>query len=166
MTRDSLHRHAPDSQERLTPLVHTAQNRCFGCGPANPVGLHLEFSLAEDLAVICDASIADTYEGPQGYLHGGIIATLLDETMSKAVRAHNMVAMTRHMEVDYRRPVPSQTPMRLVGRLVRSESRKHWVEASILDAHGTALAHSKGLFIEVKPRHERVALTGEPTPHG
>ena len=34
--------------EKLTPLAHTAHNRCFGCGPANPAGLHLEFLLAED----------------------------------------------------------------------------------------------------------------------
>src|SRR5436305_10603226 len=93
---------------RLTPLAHTAHNRCFGCGPANPAGLHLEFLLAEDQSVVCLTTIPDTFEGPRTYLHGGIIATLLDETMSKAIRAHNLVAMTRHMEVDYRRPVPSR----------------------------------------------------------
>lgn len=151
---------------KLTPLPHTAQNRCFGCGAANPVGLHLEFMLAEDGRVVCDATIPDTFEGPRGYLHGGIIATLLDETMSKAVRSHNVVGMTRHMEVDYRRPVPSCTRIRLEGRLYHHEGRKHWAEASILGERNTVLAHSKGLFIEVRPRHEQVILTGEPTPHG
>ena len=92
---------------KLAPLPHTAQNRCFGCGPANPVGLHLEFMLAEDGTVVCLASVPDTFEGPRGFVHGGIIATLLDETMSKAVRSHNVVGMTRHMEVDYNSPVPS-----------------------------------------------------------
>ena len=166
MTRDALHKHAQGIEEKLKPLAHTAQNRCFGCGPANPFGLQLEFLLAEDLAVICDIAVPDTYEGPRGYVHGGIIATLLDETMSKAVRAHNVVAMTRHMEVDYRRPVPSLAKVRLVGRLMRNEGRKQWVEASILDAQGTTLAHGKGLFIEVKPRQEKVVLSGEATPHG
>ena len=154
------------SSENLTPLAHTAQNRCFGCGQANPAGLQLEFMLADDGTVVCQASIADTYEGPKGYVHGGIIATLLDETMSKAVRSHNVVGMTRHMEVDYKRPVPSCSPIRLVGRVARSEGRKHWAESSILDAEGTVLAHAKGLFIEVRPRHEHVKPTGEPTPHG
>lgn len=152
--------------EKLTPLAHTAQNRCFGYGPANPAGLHLEFMLAEDGSVMCTASIADTFEGPRGYLHGGIIATLLDETMSKAVRATNVVGMTRHMEVDYKRPVPSCAPIRLEGRVYHHEGRKHWAEASILDEAGGVFAHGKGLFIEVRPRHERVVLTGEPTPHG
>lgn len=156
----------PARNEALTPLAHTAQNRCFGCGEANPIGLHLEFSLAADGSVVCDTVVADTYEGPKGYVHGGIIATLLDETMSKAVRSHNVVAMTRHMEVDYRRPVPSGSPIRLTGRVVRSDARKHWVEAAILDSEEKALAQGNGLFIEVKPRQERVALAGEPSPHG
>ncbi len=154
------------SSENLTPLAHTAQNRCFGCGQANPIGLHLEFMLADDGAVVSLASIPDTYEGPRAYVHGGIIATLLDETMSKAVRSHNVVGMTRHMEVDYMRPVPSGVPIRLEGRVYHHEGRKHWAEAHILNAEGTVLAHSKGLFIEMRPRHEQVALTGEPTPHG
>jgi acyl-coenzyme A thioesterase PaaI-like protein len=86
--------------------------------------------------------------------------------MSKAVRSHNIVGMTRHMEVDYKRPVPSCTPIRMEGRVLRSEGRKHWAESAILDADGKVLAQGKGLFIEVRPRHEHVALTGEPTPHG
>ena len=140
------------TSENLTPLAHAAQNRCFGCGQANPSGLHLEFLLAEDSSVVCLASVPDTFEGPPGYLHGGIIATLLDEAMSKSVRARGFTAMTRHMEVDYLRPVPSSTPIRLEGHVTRNEGRKHWTEARILDAERTVLAIGKGLFIEVRPR--------------
>jgi uncharacterized protein (TIGR00369 family) len=140
------------TSENLTPLAHAAQNRCFGCGQANPTGLHLEFLLAEDSSVVCLASVPDTFEGPPGYLHGGIIATLLDEAMSKSVRARGFTAMTRHMEVDYLRPVPSSTPIRLEGHVTRNEGRKHWTEARILDAERTVLAIGKGLFIEVRPR--------------
>ncbi len=137
------------AHENLTPMAHGAQNRCFGCGQANPVGLHLEFFLAEDSAVVSFATIADTYEGPPGYLHGGIIATLLDEAMSKAVRACGLVAMTRRLEVDYLRPVPSGSPIRIEGRVVRGDGRKHWTEARILDANGVVIAEGKGLFIEI-----------------
>jgi uncharacterized protein (TIGR00369 family) len=138
--------------DNLTPLAHAAQNRCFGCGRANPGGLHLEFLLAADHSVVSLPLISDAFEGPTGYLHGGIIATLLDETMSKAVRARGFTAMTRHMEVDYLRPVPSCAALRLEGRITRNEGRKHWAEARVLDSKGTALAEGKGLFIEVRPR--------------
>jgi len=96
--------------------------------------------------------VPDTYEGPPGYLHGGIIATLLDEAMSKAVRARGPSAMTRQMEVDYHRPVHSGTPIRMEGRILRSEGRKHWTAARILNATGHLLAEAKGLFIEVRAR--------------
>ena len=142
------------SSENLTPMAHAAQNRCFGCGKANPIGLHLEFLLAEDNSVVCLAAVPDSFVGPVGSVHGGIIATLIDETMSKAVRAHGIVAMTRQMEIDYLRPVPSCAPIRLEGRVVRSEARKHWTEAKVLNAEGTTLAHGKGLFIEVRPRQK------------
>ena len=131
-------------------MAHKAQNRCFGCGPANPGGLHLEFLLAEDGSVVCLPTIPDRFEGPVGYLHGGIIATLLDEAMSKSVRARGLTAMTRQMEINYLRPVHSEAPIRVEGRLIRSEGRKHWSEARIIDARGHALADGKGLFIEVR----------------
>jgi len=137
--------------DNLTPLAHAAQNRCFGCGEANEAGLQLRFLLAQDGTVVCPVSVPVRFEGHPGYLHGGIIATLLDETMSKAVRARGLTAMTRHLEIDYRRPVPSAVPIRMEGRIGRSEGRKHWVEAWILDDEGATLAHSKGLFVEVRP---------------
>jgi uncharacterized protein (TIGR00369 family) len=138
--------------ETLTPMAHVPGNRCFGCGPANPTGLHLEFLLAEDKSVVCLVIVPEAFTGHPGYLHGGIIATLLDEIMSKSVRACGFTSMTRHMEVDYRRPVPSCAPLRLEGRVVRSEGRKHWTEAKILDAEGAALAQGKGLFIDVSTK--------------
>ena len=139
--------------EKLTPMPHTAQNRCFGCGPASEIGLHLEFLIAEDGAVVCLPTIADSFEGPPGYLHGGIIATLLDEAMSKSVRARGLKAVTGRMEIYYRRPVRSASPIRMEGRLLRSEGRKHWTEARILDARGHMLAEAKGIFIEIGGGH-------------
>jgi uncharacterized protein (TIGR00369 family) len=137
-------------------MVHAAQNRCFGCGPANASGLHLEFLLAADGSVVALPTIPDTFEGPHGYLHGGVIATLLDEAMSKAVRARGLTAMTRQIEVEYLRPVPSATPIRIEGHVVRDEGRKHWTEARILNAKGSTLATSKGLFVEVHASRKSV----------
>lgn len=153
-----LHSHEP-----LTPLAHSAHNRCFGCGPANATGLRLEFLIASDGAVVSLPVVPDTFEGHPGYLHGGIIATLLDEAMSKAVRALGQPSMTRKMEVEYLRPVPSGAPLRIEGRVVRSEGRKHWAEAVIVNAEETALARAKGLFIEVQPKaKKRAARDGRP----
>ncbi len=131
-------------------MVHMAQNRCFGCGQANPTGLHLEFMIAEDGSVVCLTTIASSFEGPSGFLHGGIIATMLDEAMSKSMRAKGLTTMTRQMEVEYLRPIHSGAPIRVEARMVRSEARKHWSEARILSPRGHVLAEGKGLFVEVR----------------
>jgi uncharacterized protein (TIGR00369 family) len=145
-----LHSHGP-----LTTFAHTAHNRCFGCGQANVNGLRLEFLLAPDGAVVSLPVVADAFEGHPGFLHGGIIATLLDEAMSKAVRALGRPSMTRKMEVDYLRPVPSGTPLRIEGRVVRNEGRKHWAEAVVVNEEETALARGQGLFIEIPPKAKK-----------
>jgi uncharacterized protein (TIGR00369 family) len=138
-----------DVPQSLEPLYHGAQNHCFGCGEVNSAGLHLKFSVASDHTVICDAEVSNNYEGPPGYLHGGIIATLLDEAMSKANRARGVTAMTRQMQVEYLHPVHSNSPIRIEGRVTRSEGRKHWTEAHIQNASGKVLAKATGLFISI-----------------
>jgi uncharacterized protein (TIGR00369 family) len=143
------------SHQQLTPFTHSTHNSCFGCGQANAAGLRLEFQLAADGAVVSLPIVPEAFEGYPGYLHGGIIATLLDEAMSKAVRALGRPSLTAKMEITYRRPVPSGTSLRLEGRVVRSEGRKHWAEAVIADADEHVLAHSKGLFIESQPKAKK-----------
>jgi uncharacterized protein (TIGR00369 family) len=149
------------SKEHLKPIVHAGPNRCFACGAGNPAGLHLEFLTAPDGSVVSFPAVNENFEGYPGYLHGGIIATLLDEAMSKAIRALNQSAMTRKMEIDYRRPGPGNVQIRVVGRIVRSEDRKYFTEASILNSRGTVLAHGKGLFIQALPMSK-----GTGQPHG
>jgi len=141
------------SDEKLTPMANTALNRCFGCGQANDSGLRLEFFLAEDGSVVCPTTIPKKYEGPPDYVHGGIIATLLDEVMGKTVRALGLTSLTSQLEIVYHSPVHSGMPIRLEGRRVRSEGRKHWTEARILNVKGRVLAEGKGLFVEVRGEH-------------
>jgi uncharacterized protein (TIGR00369 family) len=135
--------------EQLERFPHAASNRCFGCGSANASGLQLDFFRASDGSVVATPTIPGTFDGHPGYLHGGIIATLLDEAMSKSVRALGKSAMTRKLEVDYQRPVPSDAPLHLVGRVTRSDGRKHWAEASLANSEGVMLAKSTGVFIEI-----------------
>lgn len=137
--------------ERLKPLIHGAQNRCFGCGPQNPDGLQLQFALDEEnQTVVCAVEVPARFEGPPQYVHGGIISTMLDEAMSKAVRVRGLTALTSRLEIDLRRPVLSGHTVRIEGRWLRSEGRKHWTEGRILDQKGTLLASACGTFVEVR----------------
>lgn len=143
----------------LTPLAHGALNHCFGCGLNNPSGLRLRFFVDQDGAIVCHTRLARRFAGPPGHAHGGIIATLLDEAMSKANRARNILAMTRHLEIDYLRPVPLAVPLTLTARHTESHGRRHYIEASIADASGQILATGKAVFVAINPDH----LTRKPT---
>ena len=135
-------------------------NHCFGCGPANPQGLHLIFTTDTSdpnaITATCHFQLDRMHEGPPGYIHGGIVAALLDEAMSKLNRPLNVLAMTRHMEVDYLRPVPLYQPLVLVARHLNRATkpdgtldRKIFHQAEIQRPDGTVLARSKGLFIAI-----------------
>jgi uncharacterized protein (TIGR00369 family) len=133
----------------LTPLSHGSPHHCFGCGETNKSGLRLKFFVDDDQQVVSTVRLARRFEGPPGHAHGGIIATLLDEAMSKANRQHGIVAMTRQMEIDYLRPVPLQTPLTLTARRTAHQGRQNHCEAEIANASGTILARGKALFIAI-----------------
>ena len=137
------------SEKSLRPLPHSASNHSFGCGQANRTGLRLRFFVDEEGSVVSRFKAPRRFEGPPGYMHGGAIATLMDEAMSKACRARNVVAMTRQMEVEYLRPVPLGEPLVLEGTHVRHDRRKHSCEASVKLSDGTVLARARGIFIAI-----------------
>ena len=146
----------PPAPGLLQPLAHGALQRCFGCGQQNRTGLRLRFFLDETGQVVSTVKLAGRFEGPPGHAHGGIVATLLDEAMSKANRAQQVVAMTRHMEVDYRKPVPLRTALTLTARHLRQDGRKHFCEAEIASASGEVMARAQALFIAIDPSKFRL----------
>ena len=151
--------HAPLSSQ-FSAMLPARTNHCFGCGPANREGLRLKF-FAEgvDDRAVCRVQIPHRYEGPPGHLHGGIIATLLDEAMGKANKLAGVIAMTRTMEVEYLRPVPLKKTLVIEGWGVKREGRKHWNAAEIRSEGGEVLARSTGLFIAIGTASALAALT-------
>ena len=134
------------------PTIDEQAGHCFGCGPANPEGLHLVFTLdPETQTSTALVNLTRIYEGPPGHIHGGIIATLMDEAMSKLNRPLGVIAMTRHMEVDYLRPSPLGHELVLRGHHVRREGRKLFHEAELKTSDGILLAKAKGVFIVLDP---------------
>src|ERR1700710_1998142 len=91
--------HLPTSHKTIDEQA----SHCFGCSQINLVGLQLIFIIAteDEITATATVNLTRNHEGPPGYLHGGIIATLMDEAMSKLNRPLNVLAMTRKLEVDY-----------------------------------------------------------------
>jgi uncharacterized protein (TIGR00369 family) len=128
------------------------KNHCFVCGPDNPDGMHLQFTLDEERQIfVCHFNLDARYTGPPGHCHGGIIASILDDAMGKVNKLRHVVALTKEMTVEYIQPVPLHKPLRVEGREVEVHGRRHVNAAEILNEKDEVLARSRGTFIAIDP---------------
>ncbi len=78
---------------------------CFGCSKRNPIGLHLSFQM-EDGEVRAPFTPEAEHQGWPGFMHGGLVATMLDEAMGWVTMSHGIWAVTGKINVRYREPIP------------------------------------------------------------
>ena len=86
-----------------------------------------------------------------GYVHGGIIATVLDEVMGKVSRFRNVRAVTAELNVEYLRPVPVDRMLRVEGFETGMVRAQHLIQGEIWDAASNQfLARAKGRFVTLR----------------
>jgi uncharacterized protein (TIGR00369 family) len=128
----------------------TEPNPCFGCGDANPRGMHLEFDRDEERQrVVGRFRLGPEYQGGTGFIHGGIIALVLDEVMSKVSRFFDLRSVTAELSVDYLKPVRVDEELWVEGFATRREGRQLYYEGEIRNAAGVMLARGRGRFVVV-----------------
>jgi uncharacterized protein (TIGR00369 family) len=128
------------------------ENPCFGCGPANARGMRLQFETdTERQRIVGRFRIGPEYQGGHGFIHGGIIATVLDEVMSKVSRLSDVRTVTAELNVEYLKPVPVDAELVVEGFLVRRDGRQLYHRGEIRDASGALLARGHGRFVVVDP---------------
>lgn len=108
----------PDAHEPLGRQPNS--HGCFICGLTNPIGLKIVFHQdREQMQVRAHLTVSECYRSYPGVVHGGIVATILDETSGRALIVHsgdvNDFFVTAKMEVRYRRATPTDTPLLAVG---------------------------------------------------
>ncbi|WP_027717690.1 PaaI family thioesterase [Desulfovirgula thermocuniculi] len=120
---------------------------CFACSPHNPIGLHLEFT---DEGGVCRAFFTpgEEHQGWTGYLHGGLIATLLDEAMAQWLWRRGVGAMTAEMLSRFSYPVPVGVRVTVEAELVAHKGRLWELTARVILPGGRVAARAKGKFLE------------------
>jgi acyl-coenzyme A thioesterase PaaI-like protein len=121
---------------------------CFVCGDEHPEGLRIRFFRDGENAV-ADCIAEPKYQGYKGIYHGGLVATLLDEIMAKAVLAIQRYAMTAEMTCRFKKAVPVGEKLRLTGRITGRRGRLFETAAEITGADGTVYATATGKYLEV-----------------
>ena len=127
--------------------------RCFACGKNNPIGLKLEwFNDYENKQIETTFTLSDDYCSYPGTVHGGIIATILDETSGRAIlldNDFNRLMVTLKMEVVYKHNTPTNTPLKVVGRVIRDGGSRAQVEGEIILPDGTVSAKCTSLLFKI-----------------
>jgi acyl-coenzyme A thioesterase PaaI-like protein len=125
---------------------------CFICGLENPVGLKLRLFQVEPGVIETAYTAPDHFQGYPGVLHGGIVATILDEVSGRAQMgdpSKPRFMFTGKLEVKYRKNVPTGKPLKIIGRAGKTKGKMAESWAGIYDQDGTLLAEATTLLIDV-----------------
>ncbi|MBV9008954.1 MAG: PaaI family thioesterase [Verrucomicrobia bacterium] len=140
--------------------TYAPNNACYGCGPANPEGVHVRSFVKGD-EVVAEWMSQQKYEAFPGVLNGGIIGTLLDchcnwtaawHLMKKAGADHPPCTVTAEYSIKLLRPTPTAGPVHLSARPVELSTDRAVIEGA-LSANGKVCATCRGTFVAVKEGH-------------
>src|SRR5580693_5633359 len=136
-------------------LKPNPENICFGCGAANLRGMLLTFE-QDDAAqrIRGNFRLGAEYQGGPGFIHGGIIATVLDEVMGKVCRFRGVRAVTAELAVEYLKPVPVDVDLLIESYELEINGRNLKIVGEIRDGTGQLLARGRGRFVIIGQKQQ------------
>lgn len=147
-------------QAKSLQETYSPNSICFGCGPANGKGLHIN-SYPENGEVVAEWRAEPHHQAFPGMLNGGIIGALLDchsnwaaayFLMKNNAKTTPDCTVTADFHVKLLRPTPSDALINLRARVVESTLKKAIVEAELI-ANEKICATCRGTFVAVKEGH-------------
>ena len=139
------------------PREPPSRRPCRRTGPASapsswPVFLGLDISYADETCVV-EFEIRDFMFNPQGSLHGGVIATVLDISMGHLLQRTDGAGMTLEMKTQYLRPVTSGR-VRCEARFLKRGRSVNYLESRMSDANGKLAAVATSTWQLLPPRRD------------
>ena len=150
----------------LTELPHTAG--CLVCGRDNPHGLHLNLHVDPQTGIVSTDFIPrPEHIGFEGIIHGGILATVLDEIMVWAATwAGQKFCVCGELNVRYRKNVAVGSLLKIEAKIHAMRSRLIETTGSITDASGVLYTTATGKYVPVSPqRNAQFVATLVPEPN-
>lgn len=128
---------------------------CFVCGINNPIGLGLTFYELGPGEIVAEPTVSEDFQGYPGVVHGGIVACMLDEAAGRAflVGDHNHFKLTAKLEIRYRKPVPTNQPLRLLGRVVNQRGKVAFAHAEIELPDGSIASEAEAVLVDLPDNH-------------
>ncbi len=121
---------------------------CFGCGATNPIGIHVAAFERVDGGISAVFTPLPEHRGFEGLLHGGIIATALDEMLGwTAMLEEGVSVFTGKLELRYRKPAAPGGTYRLQGFLDERRGRRLLLHGDCRNEDGDVIAEASGLYL-------------------
>ena len=120
---------------------------CLVCGLKNPFGLHTSFYELDNNELLAIFKPREEHQSYPGRLHGGIISTILDEAIGRAIMIHSegeIWGVTIDLQVRFKKPVPLDKELRVIGRITKNSSRFFEGSGELLLGDGTIAAEGHG----------------------
>ncbi len=136
----------------------TDDNWCMACGEDNPRSLRLKFHF-EGEDYVCHFTPQRYHQGWKGVVHGGILATLLDEAMNDMLSRNERPVATAELRVRYHRPAYTGVPLRVSARLTRSRPPLYEAEGEITGPNGEVLATATSKLMRIDAELEERGAT-------
>jgi acyl-coenzyme A thioesterase PaaI-like protein len=135
------------TETQWTPLMGRDME-CFACGAENPFGLQMTFE-SNGKQLRSRLTVSPRFRGWSNLVHGGILSTILDETMGwTAIHLTQRLILTKGMTVAFIKPVRINTPLSILGFIKeRISERKARMVAEIRNEEGTLCASAEGEFV-------------------
>jgi uncharacterized protein (TIGR00369 family) len=123
---------------------------CFVCGENNPIGLKLKLRMDEARGESAsEVTFPAHFQGWAGVVHGGLLATVLDEALIYAAGARGFKCVTGEVTVRYVKPASTGAPYSLKGRFVEDKGRIVLAESFLYDAEGREVARAAGKLFKI-----------------
>ena len=125
---------------------------CLVCGLKNPFGLHTSFFELENNELLAVFTPREEHQSYPERLHGGITSTILDETMGRAIMiksAGEVWGVTVELNIRFKKPVPLDQELRVVGRITKDSNRFFEGTGELLLEDGTIAAQGHGKYLKV-----------------
>jgi uncharacterized protein (TIGR00369 family) len=127
-----------------------ADHNCFACGDKNPIGMRLHIELGEGSASTTWTP-GDDFVGWEDKVHGGLLATLLDEVMAWAPSSYDSWAVTAEMNIRYRSPANPGEMLTARGWVTQRRRRIYHVRGEVHGEDGRMVAEAEGRFLGASP---------------
>ena len=123
-------------------------NRCFVCGSRNSKGLNLKYNIDKNNeTAFCKTTLSNEYEGWKGYLHGGIMASILDGAMVHACLAKGLTCVTAELNIKYKNPILTGSEIEIKSEIVKNLSMLFYVSATISVAGVEAVTATAKMWV-------------------